>query len=405
MPERSARLAALIEAEPDLDFDVLLDRLRMEPPEVYRLLLSLAGDPRVCAGGRYRINTFDGPLTVAVVQKLAAEAEGSRRDIARAARLAKILGLLNERTPHGGLKMREIAALCGVGERQVYRDLRTIEDDMGIPLEREGRPLRYRLKTAYLPPLGPDQALIIFLSLLQQRGSALAGHINTIKNVLVTHLFKNRYRAEDFPVTRLQSRLHFVEEAVADPETVAGVFARITEALQKEIRLKIRYFVGYRGELTERVIEPYALICKRQNWYLVGYCAQSEDVRTFRVDQIENAVLRSDERFIYPEDFSVQDYVGSAWGVMNIGPPRQVLLRFKPAVAYRLRRTIYHPSQSIEEEAGDGSIVVSFRISGLAEFCNWLLQWQDWVEVLEPASLRDEMAAIGRKIAGLYAEN
>ncbi len=404
MSDNSARLVALIEAEPDQDLDVLIDHLGLEPPELYRLLLSLAEDPRVCRRERYRINTFDGPLTVTQVRKLLAEAEGSRvKDTVRAARLAKIVGLLNERTPYGGLTTREIAELCEVGERQVYRDLKTIENEMSIPLDREGRPLRYRLKSAYLPPLGPDQALIIFLSLLQQKGSALAGHINTIKDVLVAHLFKNRYRPEDFPIARLQSRMHFVEEALADPESVAGVFARIIEALQKEVRLKIRYFVGYRGELTERIIEPYALICKRQNWYLVGHCVQSNNIRTFRVDQIENALLRSDERFVYPDDFSVREYMGSAWGVMNDGEPRRVVLRFKPSVAYRLHRIIYHPSQTIEREAEDGSIIVSFQVSGLAEFRTWIIQWLGRVEVLEPESLRREMADIARTIADMYA--
>lgn len=399
------RLIAFVESHPDAELDVLCDHLEVEPFELYRLLRSLQDNPRVCERGRYRIQTFDGQLTTAQLKRLLQDAEsGQARDTSRAARLVKILNILNAHTPRGGVTVRELSALCGVGERQIYRDLKTVEHEMDTPLAKNGQPSRYSLKASYLPPLRPDQALIIFLSLLQQKGSALSGHINTIKDVLVTHLFKNRYRPDDFPVERLQQRLYFVEETLANPEQVGRVFARITDALQDQVRLKIWYFVGYRGVLSERVIEPYALVCKRQHWFLVGYCTNSQAVRTFRVDQIENAVTRSDEHFEYPADFLVQDYLADTWGVMKDGEARRVVLRFAPSVAYRLRRILYHPSQCIEEESADGSVVVSFRVSGLAELQTWIVQWLDRVEVLEPESLRHQVRDMGAAIAGLYRE-
>ncbi|MDP3044525.1 MAG: WYL domain-containing protein [Bacillota bacterium] len=394
---------AFVELNPDAELDVLCDHLEAEPIEVYRLLQSLQDEPRVCNRGRYRVRTFDGRLTTAQLKKLLQEAEsGQAKDTSRAARLVKVLNALNARTPRGGVTVRELSVECGVGERQIYRDLKAVEQEMDIPLVKNGQPARYALKTTYLPPLRPDQALIIFLSLLQQKGSALSGHINTIKDILVAHLFKNRYRPEDFPVERLQQRLYFVEETLAHPDLVGQVLARITSALQEQVRLNIWYFVGYRGVLSERVIEPYALVCKRQHWFLVGYCTKSQAVRTFRVDQIENVVTRSNEHFDYPADFRIQDFVGEAWGVMNDGASQRVVLRFTPAVAYRLHRILYHPSQHIEQENADGSIVVSFRVSGLAEFKTWIVQWLDKVEVLEPETLRVQIRDIGAAISKLY---
>ena len=40
----------------------------------------------------------------------------------------------------------------------------------------------------------------------------------------------------------------------------------------------------------------------------------------------------------------------------------------------------------------DGSFVLSFRIDGLEEICNWLLAWSGRAEVLEPQQLRSMVA-------------
>jgi len=55
-------------------------------------------------------------------------------------------------------------------------------------------------------------------------------------------------------------------------------------------------------------------------------------------------------------------------------------------------RTItYHPSQKIEEELPDGSVMVTFEVCGLAELTGWIIQWGDHVEVLEPQELRERV--------------
>jgi len=70
-------------------------------------------------------------------------------------------------------------------------------------------------------------------------------------------------------------------------------------------------------------------------------------------------------------------------------------------VAHLPRTVIYHPSQQIEEECSDGSVVVSFHVCGLAELTGWIIQWGGNVEILEPAVLRDRVRETALQIAGL----
>ncbi|MEW6727268.1 MAG: WYL domain-containing protein [Bacillota bacterium] len=395
---KAQELIAIVSERPGIGVDELTDRLDIEPGDLYTLLNELAGDERIFDGRHFRVSGWDGPLTLARVRELAAP----QVDLTRSLRINKIIELLNEATPTGGLTVKDLAEACEVSERQVYRDLKAIEEQVGIELERRGKTQTlYRLKRCYLPPLSPDRALIIYLTLLQQQGSPLAGQTEGLKRLLVTHLFKNRYPVEAFPFEKLQQRVHIVDEGLADPAEVGGVFTRLLQALTEERRIKIRYYVAYRNAWSDRIVEPYGLVCKRHNWYLAGFCQESGRTRTFRVDQIKNVFVLG-EGFSYPPDFNLRAFLGDSWGVINDGEPFDIRLRFSPVVAHRVRRIVYHPSQCIEEELPDGSVVVAYRSSGKNELKGWLLQWGPEVEVLEPQWLRDELKETALTVAKMY---
>ncbi|MCL4441209.1 MAG: WYL domain-containing protein [Firmicutes bacterium] len=320
----------------------------------------------------------------------------------------KILGILNKKSPYGGVTISELKEKCGVSERQIYRDLDYLENEMRVGLVRPEKNISkkeglFRLDAGYLPCISPEKATIIFLSLLQQKGSALTGSLNEIKDALVSTLFKYKYSPESLQPDKLQDRIHIVEEELTDPAEVGDHFARLIEAIKDSHRIKIWYFVSHSGEETERVVEPYGLICKRQNWYLLGRCLERNDIRVFRVDQVRSVFPYTSEKFEYPRDFSLKDYMANSWGVISDGEARPVRVKFDKSVAHRVKNMIYHPSQQVEEPP-DGSVVLSFKICGLAEFRTWVIQWGSVAEVLEPKALREEMRSMAMAVAGLYRE-
>lgn len=328
-------------------------------------------------------------------------------DTTKALRIAKVIELLNKKSPYGGATLNELAEACEVTTRSILRYLDQIENDMNIPIIRPERNSSkkeglYRLDAGYLPSISPEKALIIFLSLLQQKGSALAGHTNEIKDALVGTLFKYKYSPQSLPVEQLQERIHIVEEQLADPAGVGEIFAKLVQSLRDCCRVKLWYYVAYSGQETERVVEPYGLICKRHNWYLVAYCLTRKDMRVFRVDQITNIFPYTSERFEYPTEFSLSNYMARSWGVLNDGEVCRVRLKFSPSVAQRAKNMVYHPSQQLEAELPDGSIVMSFEVCGITEMKTWIIQWADMVEVLEPDWLREDMCEMARRMLAVY---
>ncbi|WP_347489182.1 WYL domain-containing protein [Desulfoscipio sp. XC116] len=334
-----------------------------------------------------------------------------RKDATRVLRLNMIVDYISKRTLYGGVTVKELAQKYEVSERQIHRDLKTIQNDLMVSLIKNERSLNgrkstyYCLEVGYLPGISPEKATVLILSLLQKKGSALAGHLNDLKDVLVSTLFKYHCNPVELAVEKLQSRIYLVEENLAEPEWVGNIFTGLVGALKDGYRIKIRYFAACSRQITEQVVEPYGLICKRQNWYLVAFCLKRQDIRVFKVDQVIDAIPYTAEKFHYPEDFNLKEYMAQSWGVISDGEVCRVKIKFGPNVAFRVQNIIYHPSQVIEEEMDDGSIIVSFNVCGIAEMKTWMAQWGDAVEVLEPGWLREDMCKMAENIIRVYRNN
>ena len=57
-------------------------------------------------------------------------------------------------------------------------------------------------------------------------------------------------------------------------------------ALRAHRRLRLRYLVPARDEVTERDVDPMRVTNMGGRWYLEAYCHRAEDVRLFRVDRV-----------------------------------------------------------------------------------------------------------------------
>ncbi len=99
-----------------------------------------------------------------------------------------------------------------------------------------------------------------------------------------------------------------------------------------------------------------------------------------------------------PEPGSLETSLRRAWDIIADQPPTDVVLRFRPGVATRVLEATWHPTQRTELEV-DGSLVWHATVAGTIEIRLWILSWGDDVEVVGPASLRDDVADTLRRAA------
>jgi proteasome accessory factor B len=90
-----------------------------------------------------------------------------------------------------------------------------------------------------------------------------------------------------------------------------------------------------------------------------------------------------------------------AWDIIADQEPVDVVLRFSPSVASRVREARWHPTETVGVGA-DGSLEWRATVAGPIEIRLWILSWGDDVEVLEPPGLRDDVAATHARAAARY---
>lgn len=195
----------------------------------------------------------------------------------------------------------------------------------------------------------------------------------------------------------LKGRVLYESEPFIYPEWMS----RILHAMNygRMIRLEYRKYGEERS--SSRELSPYCLKMFKRRWYLLAQ--QGKTLKTFALDDRTRNVKELDKTFGFPDDFDADSYFQDTFGIRKASPKRVILKAYGQEVDY-LRSTPLHSSQK-ELETSDGYSLFSLNVGIDAwEFIQEILSRGDRIEVLEPLSLRQCIAA---KIEGMrdrYAE-
>jgi predicted DNA-binding transcriptional regulator YafY len=133
--------------------------------------------------------------------------------------------------------------------------------------------------------------------------------------------------------------------------------------------------------VSERTVDPYALIFNSGTWYLAGYCHLREAMRVFRIDRIQEA-QRSDNIFKRPRDFKAREFFDES---LSYDLRYQVTIHLDPEVAPHVQRE--HSNWLEFEEQEDGSAIVRFGAAWLYWPASWTMGFGGAARALEPPEL------------------
>ena len=154
------------------------------------------------------------------------------------------------------------------------------------------------------------------------------------------------------------------------------------------------------GEKQKRTVDAYHVWFMGGTIYVVGLCHERKQLRLFVIDRIEKAEITED-RFEAPSDFSMDEFTKGRFRVMGGGEEVRVEVEFDPQVAYYIKERIWHPTQEIKEN-GNGSVLLSMNVKGLAEVRSWILSFGRLAKVIAPDNFRKEVAEELKSAAGRY---
>ena len=176
----------------------------------------------------------------------------------------------------------------------------------------------------------------------------------------------------------------------------------VVDAMQQNRVLFVDY-KPFKGESFELYLQPYAMRVYNQRWYVVGRFKESGAIRNIALDRILRMEI-TDEVFALPEDFDASDYYAHTVGIFvneELKPQRVVLRTFGVSTEYMRSLPLHHSQHEIVTNGNESSDFEYF-LNLTPELTGKLLSKGDWIEVLEPKQLREEMKKHAEKIANLY---
>jgi predicted DNA-binding transcriptional regulator YafY len=186
-----------------------------------------------------------------------------------------------------------------------------------------------------------------------------------------------------------------------------GHLGALQVAVFTDRRLRLRYRGSGQGSASERVVDPYGLVCKAGTWYLVA--DSGGEPRLFRVSRVVSAV--ADEAPVQRRDGV--DLAG-LWAslrreVEDRPAPVEVLVRVRREWLDMFGRicatNLAGPLEPVPTATGEPEWTqVRLRFAAV-KAARTLLSFGANVEVISPPEVRADLAAVAAEVVECYQSN
>lgn len=316
----------------------------------------------------------------------------------RAERIYRLHTLLKRGRPISLLRLREELQ---ASRATVNRDLGYLRDFMGAPVvysrERNGYHYAADSLEFELPGLWFNDSELYALLASEQLLEAvqpglLSPYLGPLRTRIRKLLEQGGHSAE---VVTARVMLQPFARRRANEEIFAGVSAAVLNATT----LRLTYDGRERAAVTERRVHPYRLLHYCDNWYLIAWCEQARDLRTFSLDRIRTATTDSGA-LRAADELQLDRYLGASFGIFTGEASAWAVLRFSPQRARWVADEIWHPDQ-IGQWLGD-TYELQVPYSDARELMMDILKYGPDVKVVAPDELRALVAERLRLAAAGY---
>jgi predicted DNA-binding transcriptional regulator YafY len=172
--------------------------------------------------------------------------------------------------------------------------------------------------------------------------------------------------------------------------------AKIETAISRRKTIEFSYYSMERDQLSDRKVDPYHLVFRNGQFYLIGHSHERDQVRVFRLSRIRAKVsyaTKAEHDFAPPEDFDRRDYASrSDWQMGEIGGTGRVFLRER--IAWLVERDFGAYGNLRKPTKQDGvpgrGAIYETQYASPRQLISWVLGWRENAKLLEPEDLARE---------------
>lgn len=182
---------------------------------------------------------------------------------------------------------------------------------------------------------------------------------------------------------RLSEFIHFEKRKPKGTDNLHGLL----HAIKNQLQINFTYQKYWEDELTERIVEPYALKEFKNRWYVLANDLKDNQVKSFALDRLTELEI-SKRKFQIPGDFNVNDHYKYCFGILRPTEhkPQEIILSFTPVQGKYIKSLPLHESQQILIDNED-ELRIKLTMFVTYDFIMELLSYGENLKVIEPKRL------------------
>lgn len=162
----------------------------------------------------------------------------------------------------------------------------------------------------------------------------------------------------------------------------------VINAIIERKTIDVVYHTQSRNVTTKRLIDPYYLIPRQHQFYLIAYCHEKERILTFRMSRFQQVTIL-DQTF-KKSNFDLREFFKHTWSIIQGKQRIRFKVHFSAEVARYIKEEELFVKPKLTEQV-DGSLLFEVTLNDDFEFLQWIRQYGPNAEILEPKEYRKKM--------------
>ncbi len=267
------------------------------------------------------------------------------------------------------LQMQDDTLNIGFSKRTLQRDIKEIRNVFGIDIEFS------KYKKGY------------FISQNENE------NMNFQRMMEAFDMFNSLNLAQD-----LTPFIHLEKRRPQGTENLYGLL----HSIKNRLKIEFTYQKFWDDELSQRMVEPYALKEFKNRWYIIAKDCKDNNIKSFALDRLTQLEI-SKQTFVYPKSYSVEENYRYCFGIIspNGESPQDIILAFDPFQGKYIKTLPLHDSQLILIDNSE-EIRIKLRLCLTHDFLMELLSFGEYLKVIEPKTLVDQLKKVYQKALNQY---
>ena len=176
----------------------------------------------------------------------------------------------------------------------------------------------------------------------------------------------------------------------------------LLHAIKNRLQIKFTYQKFWEEELSQRLVEPYALKEFKNRWYIMAKDSKDNNIKSFALDRLTNFEI-TNQTYQYPDNYSIEQSYRYCFGIIrpNDEEPQDIILSFDPFQGKYIKTLPLHDTQQVLVD-NDVEMKIKLKLCLTHDLVMELLSFGDNMKVIEPKSLADQIKQAHEKAYRQY---